>query len=490
MSLLKKFDFSEEAIKRFREKCSIPVDFYNKRGQILIHKKDEASQTDIDRVMRFVEQGIYYKSEDEIKIKASPRKKEEPIPELSDAKLLSKEHALSMSRANAEMLEVLRVSSLGMNTLKKSSSVLDKVFTDFKSQPDAMNGILNIVELCEDLDTNYLSKVMVKLAAVAMAMKTRGMQTLGQTDYKNMLESVSALMLSAFLCDISYLRMKIPTGKRLSIQEYEYIQQHPIISYLMISHNRSLDPRVKHNVLLHHHPIRAAQLSNNYPSMQTIKNKLQALQEQYRNKSKHEEIVEDIEEQLGLLDKNITYDEDVNILSIASVFASLSSDMPWRKALEPVQAIRRLINKSIFNHTYRITREFLDYSAMNLCHNKRIIEEGSYLLNLVQSDERNMLRYEVSQVESISRFQSRPGLRRIGILMPKIEKCPQLQITSLNLESFQRDPRNAYYDLGLDKSRQIAYLIDPIEDKEAYEKFSKIRHSHFMPSKKAASQAS
>ena len=485
MNLLKKFDFSEEVIKSFQEKRSIPVDFYNKTGQILIHKKTEAKQIDIDRIMRFINQGVYYKVEDEVKVKKGPAKgkvKEEEAS-LSDIKLLGKKDIIAMSNANIKLLETVKKSSINMTTLKKSQAILNEVFRDFQAQPDAMNGIVNIVELAQSVELNYLSKVMIKIAAIAMAMKARGMQRLSQKDYKAILEDVSCIMLSAFLCDISYLRMIMPKGASLSMEEYQYVQQHPIISYLMIAHNRELNSKIKQNVLLHHHPIRTAQASNNYPSLATIKNKLRTLQQHYQQETKHEEIVQDIEEQIILFNKNISYDEDTNMLSIASTFASLTSDVPWRKALDPIKAARKLINKSIFNYTYRITREFLDHTVMSLCHNQKVIEEGSYILDVVQNEEREDFQYEVSQVEDISHFQSRPGVRRIGILKPKIERCPQLQISDLNLESFRRDHRNAYYDLGTDNSRRISYLIDPIEDKEAYEKFSSLK-SHFSMSQK------
>ena len=476
MSNLKRFDFSDELIKSFQKKQIIPVDFYNRDGQILIHKKGGATQTDINRVLRFLDQGIYYKAEEESKI-SLPKKEKKPQV-LSETKLLAKEHAIAMSNTSAELIDAVKSSSVNTHALKKSRSVLNEVFTDFKNHPDAMNGIVNIIEICQDVDTSYVSKVMIKLAAVAMAIKTRGLLVTSQQEYKKMMKSVNDIMLSSFLCDISYLRMKMPKGENLSIQEYEYVQQHPIISYLIVAHAEELNSEVKQNILLHHHPIRTALPSNNYPSMKVIKKKLKILQEQYINKGVHRSIVVDIQKQLDLLDRNISYDEDANILAIASAFASLSSDVPWRKALPPIQAIRKIINKNIFNYTYRITREFLDQTAMSLCHNQKIIKEGDFLVNIVQNELGESIQYEVARVESISHLQSKPGLRRIGVLKPKIERAPQLQISQLNLESFQQDRRHAYYDLGLDNTRRIAYLIDPIEDEEAHEKFSNLK-AHF-----------
>ncbi|EMO78335.1 hypothetical protein LEP1GSC127_2082 [Leptospira kirschneri str. 200801925] len=57
---LQKFDFTEEIIQHFKINSVIPVDFYNRNGQILIHKKENADGDDITKLLRFESQGIYF----------------------------------------------------------------------------------------------------------------------------------------------------------------------------------------------------------------------------------------------------------------------------------------------------------------------------------------------------------------------------------------------------------------------------------------------
>lgn len=51
--LLEKFEFNSDVIKSFISQSEIPVDFYNKNGQILIHKKSDASEEDVTRLQKF-----------------------------------------------------------------------------------------------------------------------------------------------------------------------------------------------------------------------------------------------------------------------------------------------------------------------------------------------------------------------------------------------------------------------------------------------------
>ena len=59
------FDFSDEFLERLRELKEIPVHFYNREGQILIYKKKDVTDLEIDRLVRFRKQGIYYDNKDE-----------------------------------------------------------------------------------------------------------------------------------------------------------------------------------------------------------------------------------------------------------------------------------------------------------------------------------------------------------------------------------------------------------------------------------------
>ena len=92
----KPFDLSAELIDQFRQAREIPVHFYNRDGQILIYRKQDASGPEIERLLRYAPQGIFYDLDDEAAL--SPSKSSRAIPEgLSDAKLISREVAQKMT---------------------------------------------------------------------------------------------------------------------------------------------------------------------------------------------------------------------------------------------------------------------------------------------------------------------------------------------------------------------------------------------------------
>jgi len=61
---LERFDFTQEIIDSFHENKAIPVDFFNKDGQILIHKKMEAKPEDFTKLLKFEFQGVFFKKSD------------------------------------------------------------------------------------------------------------------------------------------------------------------------------------------------------------------------------------------------------------------------------------------------------------------------------------------------------------------------------------------------------------------------------------------
>ncbi len=481
MSMLKKFDFSEDFMQVFRASKSVPIDFYNKDGQILIRKKQNLADSEMDRVMRFVAQGIYYREEDEDKLIPSSSKKSvnsSPQEGLSNTRLLSKEHALQMTSVATEIISQVRNSPVSHATFQKSSDVLNKVFSDFKSQPDAMIGLVNIIELMGGMDSDYLIELMVKRSVVAMAIVTRGMFAVSQKEKKALNEIINSIMLSSFLCDISYTRMKMPQGPSLSTEEFNYIQNHPVMSYMMVAHEREISTKIKTNILIHHHPLRSEdKINNNYPSILSILQKLGQLYNKYKDDIKRQHISHDIAMQMNILKKGIFSYEDANILALASAFASLTTKTPWRPAFPDIKAVRIIINQSLFTYSQRITREFLDYTAMSLCNNQKILKEGNYLILAAKNNKNEIAQYEVAEILSITHIQSRPGIRRIAIIEPKFGRNPRIGFVDLNLQSMRKDLRRAYYELNQDTSRQIAYIVDPQDDKEAHEQFTKLKSS-------------
>ena len=99
MAEFKLFEFTPEVIDGFRENKEIPVHFYNKDGQILIYRKENASDTEIERILRFVDQGIYFDLNDADKLGLGEKRE---VPEgLTDTKLLSEQHAEELAADTA-----------------------------------------------------------------------------------------------------------------------------------------------------------------------------------------------------------------------------------------------------------------------------------------------------------------------------------------------------------------------------------------------------
>ena len=476
MTTLTKFDFSEEVLNSFRHNKTIPVDFYNKDGQILIHKKSTATEVEVNRVERFIAQGIYYRNEDAQKIRRKSSNSKRMPPALSSTKLLSKKHADEMSTSANEILEHIRSAPFNSHNAQKSAAVLEKVFVDFKSQPDAMNGIVNILDLMNEHNESSRVEMMVKRSIIAMSLKTRGLSNAAQDNNpRTMEELVNRLMLISFLCDISYTKMDIPTDKELTSEQYQHIQNHPIISYLMLAHVENISTEMKQSILLHHHPIRSVSgtVNNNYPSFPSIKQSLATLCQKYQDNANKAAFLMDAQRQIQMLEKNVSYDEDANIIAIASAFASLTSNVSWRASYTASQAVRQMINLSLFTFSNRTMREFLDHIAMSLCDNQQIIKKDNFIIIAVSDNQSKVTQFEVAKVINITHLQSKPYLRRIGILRPTIICKPRWHISDINLATFKSDTRRAHYDLSLDNSRRIVYLIDADEDAQACEVFHK-----------------
>ncbi|MCB1175578.1 MAG: hypothetical protein KDK39_18530 [Leptospiraceae bacterium] len=462
------FEFDDEVIERFKDKKEIPVHFYNKDGQILIYKKENATDAEIGRLLRFVKQGIYYHSDDQDTLGLGGKEEVLEAAEegLSDVKLMSEEHAEILTETTTDLFDEMKNQTVDAIKLATSGKAMQRVFTDFENQPDAMNGLVNIIELMAGKDAKVDVERAVKRTVVAMAMKTRGMNATSARDKSRMMDQVNVTMMSALLCDIGYARMQMPAEKGLSDKEYAYVQNHPLMSYLMIAHESSIDDRIKRNVLLHHHPTRESLHSNNYPNLKTLIVKLRDLSVKYAEDPARVAIASDMRRQIKLLESDVPYDEDANILAIASEFASLTSEVPWRPAFSSSRAIKMMVNNSYFTYTDRILREFLDHVSMNLNNNERVIDEGDYIIVAAKGTGRTF--FEVCQVTTANRYQSRPGVDRFATIYPNIGRSPKMTFLDFNMEKLRPDPRFAHYELSKDDSRHICYIVDPSFDEELY----------------------
>lgn len=477
------FEFTPEIMESFRENSEIPVNFYNKDGQILIYKKEEASEAEINRVLRFVQQGIYYNTDDEDKLGLGGDK--EPPPEgLSDVKLLSENHALELAENTKDLFDDLKKSTITSLHAKRSSDQLNQLFTDFEEQPDAMNGLVNIIELMAGTDASADVERAVKRTVTAMAMKTRGMKATSHRDKVKMQDMVNVLMMSALLCDVGYTKMKLPEHDGLSQQEMDYMRQHPLMSYMMLAHETTIDPRVKRNILVHHRPLRLGTKGNNYPDLKSMLQRLAVLEEKYRDDPKRSAIATDARAQMQLLKADIPYDEDANILAVASEFASLTSDVSWRKAYSADRAIRLIINNSFFTYTDRIVREFLDHVAMSLNDNQKVLGEGDFII-AASRDSKGRPFFEVCQITDANRYQSKPGVDRFATIYPDVVTTPKMKFGSFNLEKLRPDPRYAHFELSKDDSRHIVYAVDPEFDPKLFERLTELTagRKRYVPQK-------
>ena len=461
---LKLFDFNPETIAYFERTKCIPVDFYSKDGQILIYKKDNATEAEVLRVIRFINSsGIYIREVDETLLLDTEEEVEVEKGPLSSTKLLH--------QAQTDALKILSQSLIGHikeksflieDKFNEASKTIKRIVTEFGSQTEFMNGIINILELLANSKEGYVVDTMIKRAIVAMSIKTRGLNFALINESNKTLE-ISNLMLSAFFCDISYIKMEIPKNSPLSPSQFEYISNHPLLSYMMIAPNQSINSKIKNNILIHHHPFKDATSNNSYPDKRYLITKLKDLSIKYKDNAKQINLIKDIEAQISFLESNATFNEDANIISIASAYSSLTSDTPWRKAFTSKEAIRLMINISLFNYQQRAFRDFLDNNAESLCNNEPIFQVGDYVVVAVLDERGRVTLYELAQIENLGHSISLPGLRRIGILDFKILIHPLHQFGPVNFKNFKKDQRHAYYDLSIDSQRQIVYLFNEVE---------------------------
>ena len=456
---LVKFEMTEEVIDGFRQKRQIPAHFYNNRGQILIYQKDDITEHEIESLLKFTKQGIYYRASDAERLGIKARE----IPEgLSDTVVLHETMVEDLCNDTVSIYENLKESSLTSLHMKKMRTRIDGLFESFEKQPDALIGLIDVLDLMKGVPQHEV-QIAVKRTVIAMAIKTRGMQAQSYKDAHTLHDISTVLMMSALFCDIGFAKMNIPRGQGISPKQFLYIRQHPLMSYLMMAHVDT-DPRVKRNILCQHRPLREGVTGNNFPPLGWLTEQIKGYIQRYSSDERKQAIVADMQQQLEMLAVEMPYDEDANILALASEFASLITPVPWREAISPQQAVKMIINNSFFTYTDRIVREFLDYVAISLCDNQQILEGGDFLVLAVRPADHKIY-FEACRINYVDRYQSRPTVQRIASVTPVIEKIPRLGIKGFtNI----RKARAAHYDLARDSSRNIVFVVDEKSDPKSY----------------------
>lgn len=465
---LKPFTFSNEFIESVKEIRTIPVHFYNKEGQILIYKKENISEKEIDGLIKFKGRGIYFDNAD-IKDLVIYIKPGNEIPEsLTNTKLINKDITAVLTNSTENLFSHIKSTSLESTKTQQVYESMETVFSDFYGQEDVITGLINILDMMKYRNTTYDVKLAVKRIVVAMALKTRSMHAvLRYKDRARIKESVTDLMMSSMLCDIGCYQMHMPITTGLSVNNMTYIKKHPFLSYLMVAHDPVLTTNAKHSILTHHRPCFDDKKYNNYPGINLLMNKLEELIKDYCKDHSKLRIAKDMAEQLNRFKTNIKYNEDANVLAISSEYASLTSDVPWRKAYSSEKAVKLIINNSFFTYTSRILQEFLDYIAISLCDNKKVLRDGDFIVITTKTHSGSPI-FEICRIDSIGHFQSRPYVKKIGVAPPVFSEKPKLKLLGFDLSKMKKDPEKIFLDLSQDKSQRIIYFIDPVLDKDLY----------------------
>ncbi len=468
------FDFSDDVIAKMKEEQSIPIDFYNRKGQTLVYKKESANEHEIDQLLKFKTQGIYYNIRDEAKLgRHTVQEEDVPTEEgLSNKKLFDRKEIDDFKSGTVELFDSLEKGAVDSIFAQKTRERVGNVFENFRTQEDMKTGLVNILELLKSDDPkNFNAELAVKKTVVAMAMKTRGLNAQNAREESKIQAMVMTTMMSALFSDIGKMRMNIPSHSDLSEQEFAYLRRFPLMSYLMIAHEPTIDPMVKRNILCQRCPLPDDSIGNNYPPKKWLITNFNGLVEKHKD---NPNLLKSLAEQIYLINRPITFDEDANILALSSEYASLTSKVQWRDAFSSKRAIQMIINNSIFTYTARIMREFLDYVSMSLNDNQRILDDGDFVVLAIQSTKGYM--YEIAKITRASKFQSIPDVIKVAdINMEMVEKAGKKIILPPKVENMKTNVRRGEYLLQKDQSRRLAYAIDSEYDPEVYETLSNLK---------------
>lgn len=468
---LKQFDFSEEILYKLKRERSIPVHFYNKNGQILIHKKESASEHEIDKLLKFKNQGIYFDQSEEAKLHAPEKENKKALEGLSNTKLFDRKKIDDFKEGTDELFDRLKSGAVDSIFAKKAQERVASVFDEFKNQEDMKTGLINILELLKNDDTdNFNSELAVKKTVIAMALKTRGLNAQNTREAAKIQKMVNILMNSALFSDIGKMRMNMPTHKNLTDTEFTYVRKFPLMSYLMIAHEESIDPYIKRNILCQQCPMPEEDAGNNYPPKKWLLQNFNQLMLKHKD---NPSLLKSFAEQISLLKKPLSYDEDPNILAMVSEYASLTSRVTWREAFSSKKAIQIMINQSYFTYTPRAMREFLDYISMSLNNNEKIISEGDYVIIGLNNYSEKTMNFEISRVVRSTKFQSIPEVFKVGEIKLDKVKRGKLTLAKPQNDNLKLNIRKGDFLLEKDQSRRIVYVLDKEDHEDIIEKVEK-----------------
>ncbi|WCL48407.1 c-di-GMP phosphodiesterase [Leptospira sp. GIMC2001] len=470
---LQKFDFTQEIIDSFHQTQSIPVDFYNKDGQILIHKKPNAAPEDFSKLLKFEFQGIYFRTSDLDKLFT---KESQPTSvngkAVSFVNLLDEEKAKEQAKLANDLLIDLKKSAFNSGHVRSVQKSMDTMLSDFTSVPEYENGLINIMEVLSGAGVSRQSELMTKRTVVAMGLKIRSKKSISKGDEKKDKKEHMNLMTASYLADLGYTKIETSSSADLKPAEYEVIKTHPIISYLMVANSGDLDPMVKKLILHHHRPHKGGGVNNNFPNDSFLIQKLLTFKEKYLKETGKDVAIADIDLQIQEIQNQnfgTQVEEDIAYLSLASEFASLTTEQSWRGAKDSRTALKMILNNSFFSYSDKNIRDLFDYVGLSLNNNQSIINRGDLVIT-ASWDSKKKIHFEICKVQDIDRFQTRPLLERVGSITPIFHKENKFLLKNFDMKTFVLDRRRAVYNLmNAVDPRRVIYLIDPELNPKLYE---------------------
>lgn len=458
---LAKFELNEETLNSFRRNNSIPIDLYNRNGQIIIPKKKNPTPDDFGKLLKFELQGVYFLLSELNKGKASSKLAEETkVP----VKLFDQKKTELFARQSAALIEDLRKQSFTSEQAVFVQNSINELLTDFTSNPDFESGIFNILEILGVAGVSLQSELMTKRTIIAMGMKVRTKKIVSDNDKKPYQKEHLAIMMASYLADVGYAKLDITENPKISKEEYAIIQQHPIISYLMTLPAPEISTDVRTLILNHHRPFRGNGVNNNFPDPRVVFQKLMSVRDIYTKEANKERIVEDIETQLHQQENQVTTasrEDDIAILSLASEYASLTSAQSWRPAFSSATALKMIVNDSFFSYSNKNIRHLLDYVGASLTNNENIINAGDFIIT-ASVDSEKQVHFDICVVIEVDRYQTRPKLQRICTIKPIFKKANKYRISDFDLTQIRMDRRKAMIDLSSHAagSTRVIYIID------------------------------
>ncbi|MDF3821672.1 c-di-GMP phosphodiesterase [Leptospira sp. 96542] len=472
---LAKFELTEDSLNGFRKNQNIPLDFYNKDGQILIHRKKNPTEADFGKLLKFELQGVYFLVSELNKGKNISQK-----PEFEDkkfTKLFDPSKTIEFAKQSAALIEELRKTSFTSDQAVFVQNSVNDILTDFTNNPDFESGIINILEILNVAGVPLESELMTKRTVVAMGMKVRTRKIVNEGSEKSNKKDHLNLMMASYMSDVGYTRLGVSKNPKISPEEYAIIKQHPIVSYLMTLPAPEIETPVRTLILNHHRPYRGNGVNNNFPNGRQMFTKLMAVRDKYSKEVGKERITNDIETQLHLQENNITnsnYEEDVAILSLAGEYASLTSNQPWRPAFKSSTALKMILNESFFSYSNKNIRHLIDYVGSSLTNHENIINYGDFVIT-ASVDSEKQAHFDICIVLDVGRYQTRPKLQRICTIKPNFKKTNKFKIANFDLTQIRPDRRKAIMDLSQNSgSTRVVYIIDQELDPALFDAVYKI----------------